>query len=170
MPTVHFEILLPRTLDEVWDFHMDVIANLPRLSPPEQQVRILSADVPLHAGSKLIVAARGPMGITLRWVGVIVEVAPPHDQPNGRAARFVDEMESGPFAAWRHEHLMEQVDAGTTRLLDRISYALPLGPLGWIADSFLVRSQLNAMFAHRHAEMRRWAAQQTPAPPGKAAV
>ena len=155
MPTLTFEITLRVPLDRVWAFHEDVSAALPALSPPAAQVRIESADVPVRPGSRIVITARGPLGVRLRWVAKIVEHTPPNAGPGGAAARFVDEQESGPFKSWRHEHTFTQVDDQTTVLSDRVTYGVWFGPLGRLADRLFVRRQIEAMFRHRHEALPR---------------
>src|SRR5687768_12775611 len=155
MPTIEFETTVAAPLDEVWAFHEDVRASLPALSPPRDDVSIESADVPPHVGSRIVINARGPFGRRMKWVAKITEHAPPHAVVFGEEARFVDEMESGVFKAWRHEHDFERLDEKTTRVLDRVTYRVGLGPVGFFADRLIVRPRLRSMFRHRHAALRR---------------
>ena len=154
MPTVEFITTIAAPLAKVWAFHEDVARSLPALSPPADQVKLESVDLPPRVGMKVIILAKGPFG-PLRWVAKYVEHVPPHAVVFGEEARFVDEQESGPFKSWRHSHEFEAVDAKTTRMVDRITYRIGWGPLGWIADVLLVRRKLRAMFAHRHVMTRR---------------
>lgn len=154
MPTLLFETTIAAPLAKVWAFHEDVKMSLPALSPPGDDVRIESADLPLAVGSRITILARGPLG-PVRWVARIVEWVPPHAVVFGEEARFADEQESGPFKRWRHSHEFEAIDAKTTRLVDRINYQAPLGPLGWVADKLLIRWKLRAMFKHRHGAVRK---------------
>ncbi|HYO10715.1 MAG TPA: SRPBCC family protein [Tepidisphaeraceae bacterium] len=155
MPTLDFAVTVAAPLARVWAFHEDVVAALPALSPAGDDVRVESADVPVRAGSRICINARGPLGRRIRWVARIVEHVPPHAVVFGEEARFVDVQERGPFASWRHEHEFEAVDAKTTRCVDRVTYRVPLGPIGWIADLLLVRPKLVAMFRYRHEQLRR---------------
>ena len=155
MPTLLFETTVPAPLDRVWAFYEDVTAALPAISPPESRVQIESADLPVREGSRIVITARGPLGWRIRWVAKIIEHRLPHPVAFGEEARFVDEQESGPFAAWRHEHEFERVDERTTRVVDRVTYRAPFGPLGWVADWLVVRPQLRRMFRHRHAALGR---------------
>lgn len=152
MSTLEFEITVPGPLDVVWAFHDDV-ANLAVLSPPSSEVKLESAEVPPKVGSRIVLTAKGPLG-RIRWVARIVEHKPPRAVVFGEEARFVDEQESGPFKAWRHEHDFERVDEKSTRIVDRITYRVGWGPIGWIADFLVVRRQLRLMFRHRHAVLR----------------
>ena len=142
-------------LERVWAFHDDVTAALPALSPPAACVKIESADLPVRAGSRIVITARGPLGRRLRWVAKIIEHQPPHSDPSGAAAGFVDEQESGPFRSWRHEHEFRWVDNDTTRLTDRVTYTVPFGMLGRLADRLFVRRQVDAMFRYRQEALPR---------------
>ena len=155
MATLEFETTVAAPLQDVWAFYENVRESLPALCPPGDEVRIESADVPVRAGSRVIFHTRGPFGRSVRWVGAIVEHVPPHPVVFGEEARFVDVQESGPFKSWRHEHDFERVDERTTRIVDRITYRVGLGPIGFVADRLIVRPRLRAMFHHRHATMHR---------------
>jgi ligand-binding SRPBCC domain-containing protein len=154
MPSLQFQVLINAPLDRVWAFHQRVHEALPALSPPGDTVQIEHADVPPAVGGRVVITARGPLG-RIRWVAKFTEVVPPHPVVFGEEARFVDEQESGPFAAWQHAHEFERIDAETTRMVDRITYRLPMGPLGWIADKLFVARKLRAMFRYRHEATRR---------------
>jgi ligand-binding SRPBCC domain-containing protein len=154
VPTVQFETTIAAPLERVWAFHQRIFESLPAITPPEFEVRIEQADDPPGVGSRVVITARGPLG-RVRSVARVVEVVPPHAVVFGEEARFADEQESGPFRSWRHDHEFERVDAGTTRLLDTVTYRLPLGPLGWLADKLFVARKIRAMFRYRHEATRR---------------
>jgi len=158
MPTLVFETTVRAPIERVWSFHDDVAAALPALSPPAARVKIESADLPVRRGSRIVITAQGPLGLRLRWVARIVEHTPPQagsEDPAGASARFVDRQESGPFRSWRHEHTFTAIDEHSTRLTDRVTYALRFGPLGRLADRLFVRRQVEAMFRHRHEVLPR---------------
>jgi ligand-binding SRPBCC domain-containing protein len=155
MPTLVFETTVRAPLERVWAFHEDVAAALPALSPPAAGVKIESADLPVRPGSRIVITARGPLGIRLRWVARVVEHTPPRADHTGALAHFVDEQESGPFKSWRHEHTFVGIDERSTRLTDRVTYAVRFGPLGRLADRLFVRRQVEAMFRHRHEVLPR---------------
>ena len=153
MPTRIYQTKIAAPLARVWLFHTDA-QNLPRLSPPAAKVRLESADLPLREGARLVILAKGPLGRPIRWVAKITECTPPNAVLFGAEARFVDEQVQGPFASWRHEHEMEAVDANTTLLTDRVTYRVPGGLLGVLADWVFVRWQLRRLFAYRRRVMR----------------
>jgi ligand-binding SRPBCC domain-containing protein len=95
----------------------------------------------MHAGARVVIRVK-QFGFWLTWVSVIEAWEP--------ESRFVDVQEKGPFASWRHEHLIRE-----GRLVDRVSYEIPLAVLGGaLVDAALVRPELERMFAHRHRVTR----------------
>jgi ligand-binding SRPBCC domain-containing protein len=156
MPTLEFETTIAAPLEKVWAFYADPLSALPALTPPDIQVSMESADRPVRVGSRIVLNIRQPLlRRRVRWVARIVEHRPPHPVAFGEEARFVDEQESGPFARWRHEHDFERVDEKTTRMLDRVTYRVPLGPIGWVVDFVFVRRKLAEMFRYRQEQTKR---------------
>lgn len=68
------------------------------------------------------------------------------------------QLSRGPFRSWRHCHRVrpERRDGiDGTLLTDEVQYELPLGALGEIAHALLLRRQIEAAFAFRHAQTLR---------------
>ena len=57
--------------------------------------------------------------------------------------RFVDTQVRGPYRLWRHTHVFEDHPEGTL-VRDRVSYEIPLGPLGELARLLFVRRDLDS--------------------------
>ena len=130
---------VPLAPADAFAFYTDV-DNLERITPPWLRFRILEPrPQALHAGAHLeysLVLHRFPIG----WITEIDVWEPPH--------RFVDFQLRGPYALWEHTHTFEPV-AGGTVLKDRIRYAIPYGPLGWLAHVVFVRRDLRRIFDYR---------------------
>jgi ligand-binding SRPBCC domain-containing protein len=141
LPTLEFALDLPGvTQRAIWDFHGDPRV-LERLTPPGKEVRVVERPPAMGAGARVVIRVR-QFGVWLTWVSLIEAWEP--------ESRFVDVQEKGPFASWRHEHLI-----GNGRLVDRVTYEVPLAALGGrLVDAALVRPDLVRMFAHRHAVTR----------------
>ena len=92
------------------------------------------------AGQRLEHRIRPLLGIPVAWRSHITRWDPPH--------AFEDVQERGPYRHWTHRHMFTAVDGGT-RVDDEITYALPLGPLGDVVHSLVVRDQLLEIFRHR---------------------
>ena len=130
---------VPSPLETVFSFFAEP-RNLARITPPWLAFRLVSAgDLVMAEGLRLEYRVR-PLGAPMRWVSRITVWDPPH--------RFADEQERGPYRYWHHLHEFRAVPGGT-ELLDRVTYALPLGPLGRLAHALVVRPQLRAIFRFR---------------------
>lgn len=129
--------------DEAFQWHVRPGA-LRRLLPPWDRARVTGGSGPterLREGARTTIRiGAGPIGVD--WVAEITRLDP-------AAREFVDEQISGPFAAWRHRHAIEERGAGS-QLVDDISYALPMGALGRAVAGGMVRRKLERMFAWRH--------------------
>jgi ligand-binding SRPBCC domain-containing protein len=125
-----------------------LIAPPPRPVAPDPALRYQSPAA--GAGSELVVSFRTlhTLPIRLTWLARITEFA--------WNSHFCDEQLNGPFASWHHTHRIasaNQDGADGTRVTDEVEYALPLGPLGALAQSLVVRRQLNTMFAYRQRRL-----------------
>ena len=132
-------VWVPRPLDEVFPFFSRP-ENLGALTPPELSFDIRTpSPVPMAEGA--LIDYRITLGpLPMNWRTLIEVYEPPH--------RFVDVQLRGPYALWRHEHLFEAADGGTS-IRDRVDYALPFGPLGTLAHAAVVKRRLHRIFAYR---------------------
>lgn len=138
---------LPIPLAEAWAF-FSAPRNLGRITPPEMRFGNDPdlADVPVVKGERLNFAVRPLFGIALRWTTLITDVDPP--------GRFVDTQLKGPFALWEHTHTFRTENEGTL-VHDRLRYAMPLGMLGELVHTLLVKNKVQAIFAYRHNALDR---------------
>ena len=126
-------------IDRVWTF-FSTAENLPLITPPWLNFTIrTSGTIGIEKGTLLDYSIRW-IGISLKWRTKIIEWNPP--------LRFVDLQVKGPYALWHHEHRFEPVDGGVV-CSDRVQYRLPLGIIGRITHSMLVRRQLMSIFRYR---------------------
>ncbi len=117
-------------------------AALERLMPPWERTEVVErTGSGVREGARIVL--RVPIGpVRARWMAALTA----HDEGRG----FRDEQIEGPFSRWAHTHRFEVGEGGGCELVDRIEYALPLGPLGeWFAGR-AVRSRLRRTFAYRH--------------------
>jgi uncharacterized protein len=152
VPTLEFETIIAAPLAKVWAFFEDIEHSIPKIYANES-VQLERVDMPARVGTEVVILMRGPFG-KVRIAARIIEHRPPHAVVFGEEARFVDVQDSGPFKSWRHEHEFESVDSKTTRMLDRITYRLPFGPVGWLGDVVLVRHKIRAMFKRRNQTLK----------------
>jgi hypothetical protein len=62
---------------------------------------------------------------------------------------FVDEQQKGPFKSFRHEHLFAAVHNGT-RVIDRVEFAAPLGPIGRVVERLVLGRYLRHLINVRN--------------------
>jgi ligand-binding SRPBCC domain-containing protein len=70
--------------------------------------------------------------------------------------RFVDAQLNGPFARWEHRHRFTEgaEGEGGTWVEDRVTYRLPLGPLGRLAHRLGAGGRVRALFEYRDRRLR----------------
>jgi ligand-binding SRPBCC domain-containing protein len=139
------EQLVRRPVSEVFEFFSRA-SNLELITPPWLRFRLVTVEPRQPRAGTLIEYRLRLHGVPLSWVSRIEEWLP------DRA--FVDNQLCGPYRLWRHRH--EFFDApGGTRVVDRVEYALPFGPLGELAGRALVRRDLTRVFDYRQAAVGR---------------
>lgn len=133
-------------LKECWTFFSDP-RNLTRITPPSLGFKVLS-DLPelIRPGLMIEYRVRPLFGIPVTWLTEITHADPPHS--------FVDEQRVGPYAIWHHEHFFRETEDGGTEIRDEVHYALPFGWLGEIVHPWLVKPQLDQIFAFREKAVR----------------
>jgi ligand-binding SRPBCC domain-containing protein len=139
---------LPVSADTLYAFHErdDVLALLAPAFPPMRVLeRTPGVDGPLGTGARVVFELRPLPFVHLEWIAEHVDHAP------GRG--FVDVQQQGPFAHWRHTHLIEPTPGGA-RLTDIVQWR---PRPSWLAPVLfpIVEGRLKALFAHRHAATRR---------------
>lgn len=141
---LEFRLLLPAPRVRVFEFFARP-ENLATITPGWLGFTLLTpAPIMLAAGAVLDYRIRW-LGLPVRWRSLIREYDPPY--------RFVDVQVIGPYARWEHRHMFVE-EAGGTVVEDRVTYRLPLGPIGELVHRLGVRRQLEAIFAYRCRRLR----------------
>ncbi|GAA4199610.1 TIGR01777 family oxidoreductase [Actinocatenispora rupis] len=143
MHTFRSEVVLDRPVEEVFAWH-ERQGALRRLLPPWEPVTVVQEAPDLTEGSEAVLRLSGPGAVAPRWVARHTGLRAPYE--------FTDVQVSGPFAAWRHHHVFEPAGDGGCRLVDEVTYELPLGPAGDRAKP-MVEARLRRMFAYRHRQL-----------------
>lgn len=146
MHQLHAVQFFPKPIEEIWAF-MSNPANLGSITPPDMEFTTLSGDSETTYPGQIIRYTIKPFsGIRMQWVTEITHVEAPYF--------FVDEQRFGPYAFWHHQHRLSEKDGGT-EMTDLVHYALPLGALGNLFHSSLVRPKLEKIFSFRKNELNR---------------
>jgi len=125
---------------KAWQFLSDP-SNLKVITPESMGFNILSGgSIPMFQGQIIQYYVSPFPGIKVRWVTEITHVK--------EGEYFVDEQRFGPYALWHHKHFIQPVEGGVV-MEDIIDYKLPLGFLGRIFHSPVVKKQLQKIFEFR---------------------
>ena len=136
---------LPRARTDVFEFFADP-RNLPRIQPRWARPRwVVEPPRGLAVGALLDFRVPGLPGA---WRVIVREFDPPH--------RFVDAQVRGPFARWEHRHRFAvgpaRDEAGApegTWVEDRVTYRLPLGPIGRVIHALGAGRRIRRAFEYR---------------------
>lgn len=66
---------------------------------------------------------------------------------------FIDEQKVGPFELWYHQHFFVEHGSGV-QMTDEVSYAIPFGILGRLANAMVVENQLKTIFNFREEKIK----------------
>ena len=138
------EQYVAKPLTDVFDFFARA-ENLAHLTPPWLHLVILTpSPIAMAEGACLDYRVR-VLGMRLRWTSRIALYQPPRE--------FIDEQIRGPYALWRHRHIFAAQGEGVL-VRDEVTYALPCGFLGRIAQKIYVQGALRAVFNYREKMIR----------------
>jgi len=133
---------MPIPLEEAWNFFSSPL-NLAKLTPKEMGLKAtspFSADTKMYEGMIITYKVTPLLGIKMNWMTEITHVKE-HEY-------FVDEQRFGPYALWHHEHHFKRIKGGV-HMTDILNYAIPYGPLGRLANTLLVKKQVEKVFTYR---------------------
>ncbi len=98
----------------------------------------------LRLGDEVTWSARH-FGLRFRMTAQITEMDEPHS--------FIDEQTRGPFRRFRHEHRF-LIDNGHTEMIDHVTFASPLGPIGALVDRVALGRYMERLIAKRASHLR----------------
>jgi len=142
---------------------MQLIQLVTKIAAPPERCFLLSLNLDLHMettshtrevaiagithgiiGPNETVTWRGRhFGVMLTHQSLISAYDPPH--------HFQDSMLRGMFKSFVHDHYCDATPEGHTLMRDELRFAAPLGPLGWIAETFVLRRYFIHFLEERNA-------------------
>ena len=145
MPQFTAESTFQVGIESLFRYHA-LPGAIDRLLPPWQNVQIAKKGASIDVGTEVVLRLGTPIGLPIHWHARHTKLEPPR--------LFEDIQTSGPMASWTHQHRFESVTDETSRLIDDISYRLPLGSVGALLGDRFFRNELTKMFRYRHATTR----------------
>jgi ligand-binding SRPBCC domain-containing protein len=145
--TLETEQIINASIDKAWLFFSSP-ENLEKITPSHMGFKITSeVDKKAYVGQIITYRVGILPGIKSNWVTEITQVKDNHF--------FIDEQRFGPYKMWHHEHWFEELPNGKTLMKDKISYKIPFGFLGHIAQSIFIKKQLKGIFEHRFTTLEK---------------
>lgn len=139
--TVQFEqetsINVP--VESVFDLSLDIDAHRASMTASKERPIAGVTSGHIRLGETVTWRARH-FGIPFTMTSKVTALERPH--------RFVDEQVRGPFRNFHHEHVFEHIDGGT-RMIDRIRFDAPFGPIGRLVERAVLASYLRQLITVR---------------------
>jgi ligand-binding SRPBCC domain-containing protein len=132
---------IPASMNDVWSFISSPI-NLKEITPDYMGFVVTSKTgiEEMYPGMIITYKVKPLLGIPLNWMTEITHVKP--------FEYFVDEQREGPYKMWHHQHKLEVINGGIL-MTDIVTYIPPFGILGAIANSLVIKKQLQEIFDYR---------------------
>jgi ligand-binding SRPBCC domain-containing protein len=153
MPIIHLETVVDAPRELVFDLARSIDLHQQSLSHTDERAVAGRLTGLVEQGETVTWQARH-LGFKQLLTSKITQVQP-HDF-------FADEMVSGAFKRFRHEHRFEQLDNSHTLMIDVFDYDSPLGFIGKLVDRIFLKSYMKRLLTHRNhalkntAENGRW--------------
>lgn len=138
---IKYSQILPISLQDAWKFFSNP-RNLNKIIPPWLNFKITSEVASKMYPGQIITYKVSPLfNIPVIWVTEITHVNEPY--------YFVDEQRFGPYKMWHHEHIFAEIPNVGVEMQDIVTYALPFGIIGNIANALFVRKRVKEIFEYR---------------------
>jgi ligand-binding SRPBCC domain-containing protein len=147
MSRIELSTSIAAPVERCFDLSRDIDAHLASMDYHSERAIAGVTSGLIDLGEEVTWQARH-LGVRWRMTSRITEYE--------RPLRFVDEMQRGPFASFRHEHRFEPEGDNTT-MLDVVDYRAPLGPLGAMTDRVLIMRYLRQVLEARNDYLKRTA-------------
>lgn len=141
-----FSQSLPITPEEAWDFFSSPL-NLEKITPADMAFTVTSELDPaakMYPGMIITYKVSPVAGIKLNWMTEITQVE--------ESRYFIDEQRFGPYKFWHHQHHFTEIPGGV-EMSDILTYGLPMGIFGRMANSLFVAGKLQQIFDFRRKKV-----------------
>lgn len=138
---------IPAPITQVWEFFSNP-RNLSRITPQGMGFATEAEGLPerIRTGLMITHRLRPFLNVPITWLTEITHVV--------ENQLFIDEQRVGPYAVWHHEHEFHDLGGNRTEMVDRVTYVPPFGPLGELVHPWLIKPELDRVFAYREQALR----------------
>ncbi len=129
-------------IETAWKF-FSAANNLSKITPKEMNFIVLTQfeNDEIYEGMMIDYFVSPLFGIKMKWKTEITQV--------DFHKSFTDFQKKGPYKLWHHHHEFIQNEKGIL-MKDTVDYELPLGFLGEIAHSLMVKKKVQDIFDYRY--------------------
>jgi ligand-binding SRPBCC domain-containing protein len=136
---------IPVSLNTAWNFFCKP-DNLKQMVPPNIS---FTTDAPIespviHDGQIIKYKLNTRFGFSLSWIAEIMEVE--------EKEYYIDELRSGPFSKWRHQHYFVEIPGGV-EMSDILHYSCRFGILGDILHVVFFKRRVKQIFDYRSSQL-----------------
>ncbi|WP_323755801.1 SRPBCC family protein [Roseivirga sp.] len=147
MPIITIKTIINAPIQRCFDLSRST--DLHQISTIETKERAIAGKITGLIGLNETVTWRAKhFGITQNLTSKITAFDSPHF--------FVDEMVSGAFKSFKHEHHFEEID-GQTQMIDCFDYTSPLGIIGRFFDSIVLEKYMFKLLEKRNQVIKEFA-------------
>ena len=139
---LEFQQNLPISVADAWDFFSSPL-NLAKITPSDMAFEVTSKPEhieKMYKGMIITYKVSPVLGIKLDWMTEITQVE--------QEKYFIDEQRFGPYKFWHHQHHFKKIEGGT-EMTDILTYGLPMGIFGRLANEVFVAAKLQQIFEFR---------------------
>ena len=145
---------------------MQLVKVETKIAAPIERCFLLSLSIDLHTESTAQTGEQAIAGVTHGLIGLNETVTwrgrhfgfmltqktliSKYEAP----FHFQDIMLKGMFQSFEHDHYFEVIGDGETLMRDELRFIAPLGPLGWIAETFVLRRYLEKFLIQRNSTIK----------------
>ena len=147
MPVIELKTEIKADLETVFDLSRSI--DLHKISTEQTNERAIAGRTEGLIGLNETVTWRAKhFGVYQNLTSKVTE----YDRPN----YFVDEMVSGAFKRFRHEHRFSELNEGTL-MTDLFDYVSPFGFLGKLADKLILKEYMTELLSTRSEIIKNFA-------------
>lgn len=132
-------------IETVWSFFSSP-KNLIKITPLDMNFKIveISGSEEIHKGQLIKYKVSPFPFLRVSWVTEITDLE--------RQRFFEDAQREGPFKEWVHRHYFSP-EAGGVWMRDQVSYSMPFGFIGTLANELIIRDRVLQIFEHRRRQI-----------------
>ncbi|NRF37162.1 SRPBCC family protein [Pedobacter foliorum] len=147
MPIIRLETFIEASQETVFDLSRDI--DLHQVSTVQTNEKAVAGKTSGLIGlNESVTWEARHFGILQRLTSKITKMESPD--------YFVDEMVSGAFKSFRHEHIFEAKGKGTL-MTDIFTYVSPVGVIGKLADGLFLRDYMKELLVQRNEVIKKYA-------------